>query len=296
MIDTGLKNKVVCVTGGNNPGGIGAATAKAFAAEGAVVFVHYFRRPTDNPIESTAEPDEPGEAFYLRAQTLSADGLVKEIRDSGGRAHAWEADLGDAASVAPLFDAVEKVFGPVDVLVNNAAHCEPDTFIPGKSPEAGDRILGGLGPLVRALAAETHDRHFAVNSRAVALLMAEFARRHIARARRWGRIISVSTDGAAGFPSEVSYWASKHALESYSRAAACELGPYGITVNIVSPGPIQTGWMSPDLEAKVVPAIPLGRIGQPEDVADVIVFLASEQGRWLSGQLLYAGGGNRMHQ
>jgi 3-oxoacyl-[acyl-carrier protein] reductase len=126
--------------------------------------------------------------------------------------------------------------------------------------------------------------------------MAEFARRHIARARRWGRIINVSTDGAAGFPSEVSYWASKHALESYSRAAACELGPYGITVNIVSPGPIQTGWMSPELEAKVVPAIPLGRIGQPEDVADVIVFLASEQGRWLTGQLLYAGGGNRMHQ
>jgi 3-oxoacyl-[acyl-carrier protein] reductase len=191
-------------------------------------------------------------------------------------------------------DTVEQVFGPVDVLVNNAARCEPDTFIPRRSEESGDRTIGGLGPLMSTFTCESHDRHFAVNSRAVALLITEFAQRHIARGRRWGRIINVSTDGASGFPGEISYWASKHALESYSRAAARELGAYGITVNIVSPGPIQTGWMSPELEAKVVPAIPLGRVGRPEDVADVVVFLASEQARWVTGQLLYAGGGHRM--
>ena len=86
--------------------------------------------------------------------------------------------------------------------------------------------------------------HFAVNSRAVALIMAEYARRNIARGAKWGRIINVSTAGSANFPDEVSYGASKYALESYSRSAATELGPYGITVNIVAPGPTQTGWIT----------------------------------------------------
>ena len=93
---------------------------------------------------------------------------------------------------------------------------------------------------------------------------------------------------------EVSYGASKFALESYSRAAASELGRYGITVNIVSPGPIQTGYIAPELEQRLNVEIPLGRIGQPEDVADVVAFLASEQARWLTGQLLFVGGGHRM--
>ena len=91
-----------------------------------------------------------------------------------------------------------------------------------------------------------------------------------------------------------AYGASKAALEAYSRSAAVELSHYGITVNIVSPGPIQTGWIAPDMEASIVPSIPLGRLGQPEDVADVIVFLASEQARWLTGQCLHVGGGHRM--
>lgn len=83
-------------------------------------------------------------------------------------------------------------------------------------------------------------------------------------------------------------------MESYSRAAAQELARYGITVNIVGPGPIQTGWITPDVERREVAKTPLGRIGRPEDVADVIVFLASEQARWLTGQTLFVGGGHRM--
>jgi 3-oxoacyl-[acyl-carrier protein] reductase len=126
--------------------------------------------------------------------------------------------------------------------------------------------------------------------------MAEFARRHIARGAEWGRIINVSTGGASCFPSEISYGASKHALESYSRAAAVELGPYGITVNVVSPGPVQTGYITLELEEKLIPEIPLRRVGTPEDVADAIVFLASEQARWITGQLLYVGGGHEMPQ
>jgi 3-oxoacyl-[acyl-carrier protein] reductase len=125
-------------------------------------------------------------------------------------------------------------------------------------------------------------------------MMAEFARRHVAHGSNWGRIINISTDGAYSFPSEISYGASKAALEAYSRSAAMELAQYGITVNIVSPGPIQTGWIRQDMEASIAEDIPLGRLGQPEDIADVIVFLASEQARWLTGQCLHVGGGHRM--
>jgi 3-oxoacyl-[acyl-carrier protein] reductase len=221
--------------------------------------------------------------------------VADSIRAAGGRAAAWEANLADPTVIPELLDRAEQALGPVEVLVNNAAADEYDTFLPGKSWRQGD-LCDATGLPVNTLSAESHDQCFAVNSRAVALLTAEFARRHIAAGRKEGRIINVSTDGAAGFPSSVSYWASKHALESYSRAAAWELGPYGITVNIVSPGPVQTGWMTPDLETKIAAGIPLGRVGRSEDIADAIVFLASHQARWITGQLLYVGGGNRMHQ
>jgi 3-oxoacyl-[acyl-carrier protein] reductase len=142
------------------------------------------------------------------------------------------------------------------------------------------------------LTAEGFDRHVAVNARAPALLMAELARRLAARGAAWGRIVNVSTDGARGFATEVSYGTSKYALESLSRAAALELGPLGINVNVVSLGPIQTGWITPALEVEIAARTPLRRVGLPDDVADVIVFLASEQARWITGQVLHVGGGH----
>jgi 3-oxoacyl-[acyl-carrier protein] reductase len=184
---------------------------------------------------------------------------------------------------------VEETLGPVEILINNAAHSEPDDFI--SFARSHEDWAGRIGSMVDA---ESHDRHFAVNSRAVALLMAEYARRHVDRGAVWGRVVNISTDGAGCFPGEVSYGASKAALESYSRSAAVELGAYGITVNIVAPGPIQTGWIPADAEASIVATIPLGRIGRPDDVADVVVFLASEQARWITGQRLFVGGGHRV--
>jgi len=281
MIDTGLKDKVILITGGNH--GIGAATAKAFAAQGARVFIHYLRMP----LETAAGMPE---AYHVgRAQ--SADWIVEAIRASGGRADAWECDLADPAAIPILFDRAEAALGPAEVLVNNAAHWEADSLVPGK---VDDRPADLWPPRSPNFTPERHDRHFAVNSRAVALMMAEFAHRRAVRGARWGRIVNVSTDGAYCFPGEISYGASKAALEAFSRSAARELGRYGITVNIVSPGPIQTDWITPELEAAILPNIPLGRVGQPEDVADVIVFLASEQARWLTGQLLHVGGGHAM--
>lgn len=292
MINPGLQGKVVLVTGANH--GIGAATATAFASVGASVLINYLRLPPLGTLSQSLTQEEeaaPGLALYNFRRSLSADRVVEEIRAQGGIVEALEADLSSPATIPLLFDRAEALFGPVDVLVNNADYGRADTFLPQGLHE---QITAPAGYAAASLSAASHDTHFAVNSRAVALMMGEFARRHIERGMRWGRIINVSTDGASGFVHEVSYGASKFAMESYSRAAASELGPYGITVNIVSPGPIQTGYISPQLEQRLIPEIPLGRVGLPEDVADVIVFLASEQARWLTGQLIFVGGGHRM--
>ncbi|MGD2152673.1 MAG: SDR family oxidoreductase [Gemmatimonadales bacterium] len=296
MIDPELNGRVALVTGGNNPHGIGAATAQALAAQGVAVFIHYFRQPAgvaDNTKTETGDLSGPGLEFYMAMQAKTADEVVRAIRERGGRAESWEADLADPAVVPELFDRAEQALGPVDILVNNAADYEADTFLPQTGP-AGDRALWEGGPVTSALTARSHDRHFAVNTRAVALLTAEFVRRHVQSERRWGRVINVSADCSRGCPGEISYRASKYALESYSRSAAAELGPYGITVNVVSPGPVQTGYIAPDLEGALVADIPLRRVGRPEDIADAVVFFASQQAGWVTGQLLLVHGGHRM--
>jgi 3-oxoacyl-[acyl-carrier protein] reductase len=286
MINTKLKGKVVLVTGINNPYGVGAAVAKAFASEGAKVFGTYLPLPA-----KISNANNFGIEFYEAQISKAADEVVTAIHRQGGEIEAVAADLSDDDVIPQLFKNAEKIFGPVDILVNNAACDEPDTFVPQGINQSSKTVWDYP---VSAITAESHDKHFAVNSRAVALMIAEYARRFVARGANWGRIINVSTDGASGFNTEVSYGASKHALESYSRAAAKELGIYGITVNVVALGAIQTGWITEDLEKKIAEETPLKRIGKPEDVADVIIFLASEHARWLTGQLLYVGGGHQM--
>jgi 3-oxoacyl-[acyl-carrier protein] reductase len=293
MIDAKLDGKVVVITGANNPYGIGAGVAKAVAAQGAKVFLHYFR-PGSEDTSKGSLPDEaakPGEAFYYAQQMKPPDEVLQAIRELDGSAQAWEADLSDPVVIPELFNQAENAFGQVDVLVNNAAHWEADTFLPSSDILVNKYVELWTSPPA-GITARSFDRLFAVNTRAVALLTAEFARRHITRKASWGRIINVSTEGAHCFPSEISYGASKLALEGYTRSAALELGQFGITVNAVSLGPVQTGWITPELEKEMLPSIPLRRIGRPEDVADVIVFLASEQSRWLTGQKIYVGGGH----
>lgn len=293
MLDPELKEKVVLVTGANNPYGIGAAVARAFAAQGAKVFLHYFRQHNSSSTQTPGALNAPGMSFYKLQQTISADEVIESVRKFGVQAAEWEADLADAAAIPELFDQAEAALGPVQVVVNNAAYWEPDTFLV-KGSELSNKLVELYSDHPPNLAASTFDRIFAVDTRAPALIMAEFARRHIGRLASWGRIINVSTAGAERFPSEVSYGASKFALESYSRSAATELGKLGVTVNVVSLGPVQTGWISPELERALLPTIPLNRIGSPEDVADVIIFLASHQARWVTGQRIYVGGGHGM--
>jgi len=295
MIDPGLKDKVVLVTGGNNPFGIGASIARAFALHGAKVFIHYFRQEIDFPTDSqdNTNAQEPGLSFFFEQQRRTADEVVASIRKDGGKAESWEGDLRDPMNVTLLFEQAERAFGQIDILVNNAAEYLADTFLPSATLDDSAALWEG-GPTISTIDVDSHDRHFAVNSRAVAILMAKFARRVIERKTQWGRIINISADCAWGCPKEISYRASKYALESYSRSAAAELGPYGITVNIVSPGPVQSGYISPELEEGLIPDIPLRRIGRPQDIANAVVFFASEQASWITGQLLFVHGGHRM--
>ena len=278
MIDTGLKDKVVLVTGANNPIGIGAATARALAREGAKVFITYLRLSPEAfglPFSKVQQATSPGLPLYHALRTKTADVVVQEIRSAGGQAQSCEADLSAPEAIEQVFDQVEASLGPVDILVNNAAHYQdPDTIF--------------------TVSARSWDNTFAVNTRAPILLIAEFVRRQQQRQSHWGRIINLSTDAAQVFAGQITYGASKAAMEAFTRSIAIEAGPIGITVNTVAPGPVQTGYISPEFESSLQSAIPLQRIGQPEDIADVIVFLASEQARWLTGQVLKVSGGHAL--
>ena len=289
MLDPQLEGRVVLVTGANH--GIGAATAGAFAAQGAKVFITYYRGLSTYPeveLRRAREAGIGGPTLYEAMQQQPVDSVLHRIRSRGGVAAAQEAHLADVDNIPLLYDSCEAEIGPVDVLINNHTHCVQETFDAALETDEGFAV--------RRVTAGGIDAHFAVNARAYALMMAEYLRRHLDRGAQWGRIINVSTDAASAHTANISYAASKHAIESYSRSAAAEMGKYGITVNIVAPGPIQTGYIRPELERDIATNAPLRRVGAPEDVADVIVLLASEQARWLTGQLLYVGGGWRMHQ
>jgi 3-oxoacyl-[acyl-carrier protein] reductase len=295
MINPGLKGKVALVTGGNNPFGIGAAIARAFASQNVSVFIHFFSQEGDLSYkdENDGHSQETGLEFFFDQQKKTADELVAFIRKSGGKAESWEGDLRNPQNVYLLFEEAEKTFGQVDILVNNAAEYTADTFLSPVMLGKGSELWNG-GPTISTIDVESHDRHFAVNSRAVAILMSKFANRIIERQTNWGRIINISADCAWGCPKEISYRASKYALESYSRSAAAELGPYGITVNVVSPGPVQTGYISSEMEEALIKDIPLRRVGRPEDIANTVLFFASERASWVTGQVIFVHGGHRM--
>lgn len=292
MIDTELKDRVAIVTGANNQYGIGAEIAKALAAQGVKIFLHYFRCG-DGKQSLSDDNDTQGEAFYYAQRTKTADDVLGAIRQIGGQAEAWEVNLSDPDNISQLFDKAEAAFGQVDILVNNAAHWEADTFLPSTEDLVNKAVEAWTSAPGR-ITASSFDRAFAVNTRAIALMMAEFVRRHTRRESTWGRIINISTDGAYCFPSEISYGASKLAMEGYTRSAAQEFGQFGITVNVISPGAIQTGWLTPEMEKEIASSYPMKRIGQPKDIADAVVFFASEQARWITGQRIYVGGGHAM--
>lgn len=289
MIDIKLKGKVALITGANH--GIGAATALALGTQDVKVFASFFRPPcqySETELKQAEEAGLGGDALYRAMQQKPIEHLVNQFEEGGMEISVLETDLADETNISKLFDACEKELGPVDILINNHTHCVLETFDPEKTSKDGRGIFL---PTTSSI-----DAHFAINSRSYVLMMQAYLKQYLKNGLKWGRIVNTSTDAAHCHPLNISYAASKHAIESYSRSAACEMGKYGITVNVIAPGPIQTGYITPETEKEIEESTPLGRVGKPEDVAEVTVFLCSEQARWLTGQLLYVGGGYRMPQ
>ena len=264
-----LTGHVAIVTGANH--GIGAATARALAGCGARVLVTYLRT---HAAEGSGRSEQ-----YNTVRAADAGHVVDAIRTSDGRAVAAEADLADPQTPSRLFDAAEAELGPVDILVNNASHDEKDTFA-SKSRDL-------IGRRLKPVSAETFDRQFTVDARGGATMIAEFARRHAERGATWGRIIGLTSGGPLGFPGEVSYGAAKAALENYTMSAAFELADLGITANIVYPPVTDTGWVTGEVRQHVEDRADLLRVAQPEDVANVIAYLASDHARLITGNVIH---------
>ena len=274
MIDPKLSGKVAIVTGANQ--GIGEATARALAAEGVAVLVHGYRM---DPGEHAADEAYPTEYGELRAR--APEEVASAIRHSGNRAVAVEADLSDPSAPRALFDLAEAELGPVDILVNNASAWLANSFLAMST----DR----LGRALARVDASGHDRQFAVDARAAALLIAEFAKRYLARGATSGRIVGLTSGGSQGFPEEVSYGAAKAAQENYTMSAARELGPYGVTANIVYPPATDTGWVTAAVREAVEANATMRHVGTPGEVAELIVFLVSHQGRHVTGNVIRMG-------
>ena len=246
-----LTNKVAVVTGASK--GIGAGIAKALAADGASVVVNY---------ASSKE---------------GADKVVAEIKAKGGKAVAVQGDVSKQADISKLFAEAKKVFGRLDVLVNNAGVYE----------------FAALGEVT----AESFHKMFNLNVLGL-ILSSQEALKYFGP--EGGSIINIgSTASSLNVPTAVTYTATKAAVDSVTGVLAKELGPKKIRVNSINPGMVETegvhaaGFIGSDFQKQFESQTPLGRIGQPNDIGPIAVFLASDDSGWLTGELLLASGGLR---
>jgi 3-oxoacyl-[acyl-carrier protein] reductase len=241
----------VLITGAGRRAGIAAACAVRMARAGWDVGLTCWR-PYDQENGPASADQEPLD-------------LVEELRSLDIRAELAESDLHDPAAPARLFDELEGRLGRFTALV--AAHCR-DIQLP-----------------LLLTTHEEFDRHFAVNARSVALLIQELARRLPGDD---GRVVVFTSDALTD---NVPYGVSKGALDRIVRAAAVELGSRGIRANCINPGPTETGWISEQLRAEISRQAPLGRPSSPQDSANLVAFLLSPEGSWITGQLLHSNGG-----
>lgn len=252
-----LSGRVAVITGASRRGGIGAAICRALAGRGAdVLFTHWraYDREAGEGVEDPVGPEV----------------LLDELRSLGVRAEEFEADLSLPETPERVLDAAAGRLGPPSILVNNAAHSTRDGY--------------------ERLDAATLDAHYAVNVRATALLSVVFARGY--EGGEGGRIVNLTSGQDNGpMPGELAYVASKGAISALTRTLAAEVGRKGITVNAVNPGPTDTGWMTEEIKAELLPRFPLGRIGLPEDAARLVAWLATDEAGWVTGQIINSDGG-----
>jgi 3-oxoacyl-[acyl-carrier protein] reductase len=247
---------VAIVTGASRRFGIGAATCRELAKSGHDIFFTHLQE-YDRDVSVGADVDGP-------------QALAEELRGLGANVADMHADLMDPTTADEIIARCTNHLGAPSVLVNNAAYSTTQNW--------------------DELTPEIFDNHYLVNIRGSSLLSIAFAKQF--RRGHGGRIISMTTGQALGpMPTELAYAASKGAIEAFVKSYAIAVGPLGITVNAVNPGPVDTGWMTNDLKQYLAPKFALGRIGQPADIAKVIAFLASQAADWITGQVINAEGG-----
>ncbi len=243
--------KTALVTGVGRLAGIGAGIARRLAADGWDLVLTYWQ-DYDARMPWGVQPDD-------------VERLTAELEAIGAAVVALPADFQDPHAVDRLMSAAAAEAGTLQGLVLSHAESVDSSIL--------DTSL------------ESFERHFAVNTRASWQLIAAFARQ---AGPEGGAIVALTSDHTAF---NLPYGASKGALDRIVIAAARELGPLGISANVLNPGPVDTGWMDEPLRDELARRQPGGRLGTPADVAGTVAFLLSPEGRWMSGQLVKADGG-----
>lgn len=251
-----LTGRIAIVTGASRSTGIGVAVCKELAYLGAdVFFTHWVSYDQQMPWGSNNEEQKQ---------------LCEEIRSMGVRCEHLMMDLSVPESFVDLINNVEQKLGEPSILVNNACYSVNDDLT--------------------TITPESLDAHYAINVRAVTMLSVEFVRRFTQSAG--GRVINMTSGQSLGpMAGEISYATTKGAIDAFTRTFAAEVGPKGITVNAINPGPTDTGWMTPDLRQQLSKQFVTGRVGLPKDAARLVAFLATDDGEWITGQVLHSTGG-----
>jgi 3-oxoacyl-[acyl-carrier protein] reductase len=249
-----LTGRTAIVTGASRRAGIGFAIARRLIDDGAEVLVQSWQ-PHDRSHPWGADP-----------------GGIDAVLDELGRPAHVEIDLAEAGAPARLLDEAAGRLGHVDILVANHAR-------------SGHGALG-------TLTAEELDAFWAVNVRATLLLVQEFAARH--DGRPGGRVVMMTSGQHRGpMAPEIGYAVTKGAIHQATATLADALADRAITVNTVNPGPTDTGWPSRELHDAMLAHMPFGRWGEPDDAARLVAWLCSDEGRWVTGQVIDSEGGFR---
>ncbi|MFW6229484.1 MAG: SDR family oxidoreductase [Halanaerobium sp.] len=256
MPDKSLKNKTALITGASRLQGIGAAIARKLAAAGADIYFTYWL-DYDRKMPWGVEKNEPEE-------------LQQSIQKMGVKCFKKEIDLAEPENIRLLLADVKAKLTTPDILVNNACYSTNNNY--------------------QNIEVEELDKHYEINLKATLLLSSYFARSF--NKTKGGRIINLSSGQFKGpMENEIAYAATKGAVDALTISLAAELAAEGITVNAVNPGPTDTGWMDQKLREELLNKFPQGRIGQPEDAAELVKFLASGEAEWITGEIINSEGG-----
>lgn len=251
-----MNKRIAIVTGVSRLKGIGRAICLALAKKEVDIFFTYWT-PYDNEMPWKVKASEP--------ETIQG-----EIKALGVRCEKLELDLAQPAAIEQLFQQVNQTLGSPSILVNNATYSTQTS--------------------VEAITGAELDKHYAVNLRATTLLCVEFVRRF--QEGLQGRIINMSSGQSLGpMSEEIAYAITKGAIETLTYTLHQKIATKGITINSVNPGPTDTGWMDAELNQVLLKQFPTKRIGMPKDVAKLVAFLASEEGEWVTGQIIHSEGG-----